>query len=468
MIFNLVMDPLIKKLERAHGFHIDQEGLVTGQRALEDYTNRLLETIKKKPHTTYNKEPLIPRSRAANFKAHRDLFRTNKRKLAECVIEGLPLGEPKSHPSIQDVEMEYSYLYVTEGPEDHDSIHFYSEGQPDLYRPITTEEIAKAIRCTKSKATGPDGWEMRDMGRIKINTLVILFNSMLFLGFVPSAFRTNRTILIPKKKDSGTKVSDWRPTTISSVFLRTITKIWAWRFEELKTSTLQRGFKRVDGCLLNTITLQEVIKDHRARNAPHTVISLDLRKAFDTVGHSSIFRALKTYGVHEKVREYVAANYREINTLISTPGGTTRPINILRGVKQGDPMSPVLFNLVLDEWLRSLPTEIGLQLGREKIASLAYADDLLLLAENKEDASYLLKRCIKFMEKRGLKINPAKCVALTARRIPAKKKLFSVTKNQFYVDGVAIKQLGIDDFRYLGTQFGHMGILNPSIKELPT
>lgn len=446
-----------------------REGRVLGQRALETYTSRLLGTIKTKPPTSLRKTTVVERrDRAAQYKAHQQLYHSDKSRLAHCVIDGLPVGGPGAYPPVSELEREYRGIFETEGPEDSAHIRGCGDGvQPDLYRPITQDEIARSIKETTSRAAGPDGWRITDIKRLNINSLAVLFNAMIYLGHIPAPFRLNRTILVPKSRESGVNVSDWRPITISSVFLRIINKIWAWRFEDLTTSSLQRGFKKMDGCLANTLTLHQIIRDHRDRAAPHTIISLDLRKAFDTVSHSSILRALRGYGVHAKVIEYVAANYREVTTTISTPEGQTGAIELNRGVKQGDPMSPALFNLVIDEWLRSAPTDIGLSFGGEKIASLAFADDLLLLAGSREDATALLRRCTKFMEGRGLDINPSKCVALTTKRVPSKKKLFAVTSSQFFVRGVPIRQLALDEFRYLGSQYGHDGILNTSLKELP-
>lgn len=87
----------------------------------------------------------------------------------------------------------------------------------------------------------------------------------------------------------------------------------------------------------------------------------------------------------------------------------------------------------------------------KKIVSLTFVDDLLLLACSREDATAALH---KIHGRRGLEINPLKCMALTAKRVPSKKKLFAVTSSQFFVHGVPIKQQALDEFRYLRSQLG--------------
>lgn len=135
---------------------------------------------------------------------------------------------------------------------------------------------------------------------------------------------------------------------------------------------------------------------------PYRLISMNLKKAFDRVSHNSIDRALKRFRLHSLVRDYMMANYFEASTTISCGGMQSRKFQIKRGVKEGDPMSPCLLNLVMGKLLTSLPTECGLAFGDTRIAALAYADDLVLLARSRRDDETLLRRATKFFKGRGL------------------------------------------------------------------
>ncbi|NXX37533.1 PO21 protein, partial [Nicator chloris] len=88
-------------------------------------------------------------------------------------------------------------------------------------------------------------------------------------------------------------------------------------------------------------------------------------------------------GVDPHVIHLVSEMYKNIRTYISTEREKTDPIYIRSGVKQGDPMSPLLFNLALDPLLCKLETEgQGFQQGGLKITAMAFADDLVLLSDS--------------------------------------------------------------------------------------
>ncbi|NXG12779.1 PO22 protein, partial [Sakesphorus luctuosus] len=74
-------------------------------------------------------------------------------------------------------------------------------------------------------------------------------------------------------------------------------------------------------------------------------------KAFDTVNHQHIITALTQRGVDPHIIGLIKNMYEDISTCISSNEGETERISIKVGVKQGDPMSPLLFNLALDPLL---------------------------------------------------------------------------------------------------------------------
>ena len=136
----------------------------------------------------------------------------------------------------------------------------------------------------------------------------------------------------------------------------------------------------------------------------YQVVFLDLAKAFNTVTHESIKKALWGKGVPTEVIKGVMEMYK----------GATRSqeVNINAGVKQGCPLSPLLFNIIMDELIeRAKQRKVGIKVGKEVVGVMAFADDLVLLAEDPGDMSILLKCCENF-DKKGLSVNSTQWASL--------------------------------------------------------
>ncbi|NWJ06655.1 PO23 protein, partial [Crypturellus undulatus] len=94
-------------------------------------------------------------------------------------------------------------------------------------------------------------------------------------------------------------------------------------------------------------------------------------KAFNTVNHQHIFWVLAQKGVDKHIINIICDLYTNCGTAIEMGGQCRERIKILGGVKQGDPMSPIFFNLALDPLLYG-----------EQVVSLALVDDLTLLSNS--------------------------------------------------------------------------------------
>ena len=223
-------------------------------------------------------------------------------------------------PSLEAVERDYLGIFGAPSVVDEEVV----EERPTidaLSDPIGVEEISRVLGNMRSDAVGPDGIKPSQLKRIAPIRLVILFNFMVFFGIVPDHLKKNRTILIPKGGDLN-EVGNWLPITISSAVIRLLPKVLAGRFTQmLHLHKNQRGFRRVDGVVLNTLTLQALVKTKRTNLQPYHLLALDLRKAFDTVSHDSVARALRRFGVGKMLTSFILEGYNGSTTTITCKGG---------------------------------------------------------------------------------------------------------------------------------------------------
>ena len=117
--------------------------------------------------------------------------------------------------------------------------------------------------------------------------------------------------------------------------------------------------------------LQTAMKVSGKKKRELHLVFLDLVKAFDTIQHESIEKALVRKGVPKEVREMVGDLYTNTTTVFKTPKGHTRRIEINVGIKQGCPLSPLLFNLVMDELLERIAKKgCGAKIGEQQVSWL--------------------------------------------------------------------------------------------------
>lgn len=164
-----------------------------------------------------------------------------------------------------------------------------------------------------------------------------------------------------------------------------------------------------------------MITDAKSQGRHLGVLFIDFSKAFDTIGHDYLFNILR-YSLPAGVVELIKSLYTDIDTVSEIGQKRTGTIRIGRGVKKGDPLSPLLFTLAVDPLLRRLEaTGLGASLGAGKVASVVFADDTALPTNTAKDMQSLLNIVIDFGKRTGLKLNVAKCEGFM---IKSKQKTF--------------------------------------------
>lgn len=244
-----------------------------------------------------------------------------------------------------------------------------------LWTPITALEIKKALPANTTSA-GPDGLSAILLRKVPMEVLERVLNLILWYGKAPTHLVKSTTTLIPKKTNARLP-SDFRPVTVSSVLIRPLHKVLATRMARLiHLDQRQRAFRPTDGCSDNVFLLDMILRYHHRYHKPLLVASLDIAKAFDSVSHDTIGETLEIMGI-PSMKTYIVDVYQQSTTALYCNTWSSGRIQPTCGVKQGDPMSPMIFNMIMDRMLRKLPNDIGTRIGELTINAAAFADDLL-------------------------------------------------------------------------------------------
>jgi hypothetical protein len=351
-----------------------------------------------------------------------ELFAKNPGLLAKSIRENVSLTEQTTTQlSENEVKDLYKGLWETiptiEQPfsgdlgEEDSNLDLLS-----LLPDISRKDIKTRIAQTKTNtAAGPDGLSKNHIKTARIQEILrLLYVFITACGRQPTAWRENRTILLPKEGKDPNDVRNYRPVTISSILSRIYWGIIDRKLRSLvRFSPRQKGFMNEPGCFNNIHIANEMVNMSK-RKTGMTMVQLDISKAFDTVPHEVIGDALRRKGIPETVVNLIINSYKDIHTNIKQ-GSLQIPMAIRRGVKQGDPLSPLIFNAVLEPLLLQLEDMKGYCINNTKVSALAFADDLILVSSERGEAKMLLQKTEKYLEGLGMGISAPKCATFSIK-----------------------------------------------------
>lgn len=150
------------------------------------------------------------------------------------------------------------------------------------------------------------------------------------------------------------------------------------------------------------------------------ILFLEFFKAFDTVEHKFIFSTLELFGFGENFINMIKLIYKDTNSAVILPQGTCPRFSVNRGIKQGCPISPLLF-ITAAEMLSILIKNIdfeNLMVFGKQLAISQLADDTTIFMKNTEQIPKVLNTINFFSKASGLKLNLKKCELLPIHSSP--------------------------------------------------
>ena len=151
---------------------------------------------------------------------------------------------------------------------------------------------------------------------------------------------------------------------------------------------------------------------NKLKNENHVIISTDAEKSFDTIQHPFMIKTLQKMGIEGIYLNIVKTIYDKPTANIILSGEKLKAFPLRSGIRQGCPLSPLLFNIVLEVLATVIREEKeikGIQIRKEEINLSLFADDMILYIENpKDNMRKLLELISEFSKVAGYKINTQK------------------------------------------------------------
>lgn len=302
---------------------------------------------------------------------------------------------------------------------------------------------------TSNEAQAPD----HVMGQVLFTLCKVIFNS----GFIPKCWQSALVVSLPKKGDPSI-MDNYRGISLIATTLKIITTVIARRLssqldKERRLHREQAGFRTLEECVAQAAALLEVTQRRYHAGKPTWLVFFDLKKAFDTVPHMALMTKLGKIGVWGKTLAFIEALYEHSNIAICG-GDTMHYAELLRGVRQGCPLSPLLFDIfindVLDEaesWSVEVPDLV------ERLAGLLFADDMVAVGENPETVQVACDAVGRWADRNEMQFGIKKCGVMLIQ--PANMNL---EKPVFIIGGEAIPN--VSEYIYLGIKITEDVVLN--------
>ena len=274
---------------------------------------------------------------------------------------------------------------------------------------VSVEEmrmILNDLACNKSPGLDSiSAKHMKFAGPILFVLMALVVSSIITHSVMPRAM--TESVIIPGIKNKNKRVNDNRPICLSNILCSKIVEIYLAR----RLNGHQFGFKSEHGTELCVFAFKELLRYYVEHGSAMHIAFLDASKVFDRVNRRKFLSKLESRGVAKYILRLLSYEFLNQHICIRWGSSCSDYFTSSNGLKQGGTLSPVFFNVYMDNLSLQLNAQpIGCSTGNTVVNHMLYADGIVLFAPSAKGLQKLLDTCFNYGCSHD--INPLKSVVM--------------------------------------------------------
>jgi exonuclease III len=346
----------------------------------------------------------------------------NEINKAEEILEYEKTFYKKLYTETIDPNAEETNIAATHFLGGGDIPHISDENKQNCDMEINIIEIGQALKeLQNGKSPGSDGLTPDFYKFFWPQIKGDVFNSLTYAAtnkHLSIDQRRGVINLIPKKEKDPRLIKNWRPISLLNTDYKIITKLLATRIKKVLPTVIhadQVAYLKDRFIGQNIRSILDIMDYTKLEDKNGIIAFLDFEKAFDTIRWSVIEDSLKAFNFGDNIRQWVQTIYNNNMACVTNNGFSSEFFKLSRGVRQGCPLSPYLFLVVVELVsikIRNNDNIKGIKIDDTELKILQMADDTTVFVEDINSLKLILGTIFIFQQYAGLKLNKNKTEAM--------------------------------------------------------